>query len=86
MTSLGSGALAIIVISSTIFVIVVIFLVRSRAKIEEQLKEIIGQSAQEMNRNSADYETIDLNQNRELHTSTIDTRDNAAYGNLSKLD
>ena len=90
MTSLGSGlgALVIIAILSIVFIIVIVFLVRSNAKVRRQLKEIIGQSAQEMNPSSADYETIDLNQNRERHTSpgTIDTKGNAAYGNLSQLD
>ena len=80
VASFGSGALIITTLSSTIFIIVIIILIRSRAKFKRELKQT-GKSVKEMI-----YEDIDLHQNRELHTTAIDTRDNAAYGHLSKLD
>ena len=80
-SSLSSGTILILALSTTIFIITTISLVRTKARLQRDLELVQGEN---IKGNTPAYEEIVLSgQNQTQHTPNIDTSENIAYGHMS---
>ena len=79
--SFGSASLLMLVLSSTVFIIVTISLLRSKAKVTRELMQARESIEGPV---TADYEdiVIELDQQSETVSSGISTKDNVAYDHV----
>ena len=75
----SSAALLALAISSIVFIIVTVFLIRGKARAQRDL-QLAREATKETT--TVDYEEVDLNQQAELAPPTISTRDNIAYDHV----
>ena len=80
-SSLSSGTILILALSTTIFITTTVFLVRTKARLQRDLELVQGESKKG---NTPAYEEIVLSGQNQIQSSpNIDTSENIAYGHMS---